>query len=68
MDHNKLEELTRALQQLSPAEQDYIAGFLLVERMQRNRLVMPALHQRIDDAEPENWQPWEQTKQQLDDV
>lgn len=68
MNHEKLEELTSVLQRLSPAEQDHIAGFLLIERMKRNKLVMPVMHQRIDDAEPENWPTWEQTKQQLDDA
>lgn len=68
MNHEKLEELTGALQKLSPAEQDHVAGFLLIERMKRNKLVMPVMHQRIDDAEPENWSTWGKTKQQLDDV
>ena len=53
--------------QLAAAEQDYLAGFLLLERLKRNSLVMPNLHQRIEDANPENWQDWQKTKESLPD-
>ena len=53
------------LSKLSADEQDHLAGFLLVERLKRNQLVMPSLHQRVEDADPENWQSWETTKESL---
>ncbi len=68
MDIEKLEPLTAELGKLSAAEQDYIAGFLLVERMKRNQLVMPVIHKRIEDADPENWSDWKNTKPQLDNA
>ena len=58
-----LDHLKTSLGQLPAAEQDYLAGFLLVERLKRNSLVMPALHQRIEDADPENWKEWQKTKE-----
>ncbi|MBK1832178.1 hypothetical protein JIN77_15680 [Verrucomicrobiaceae bacterium R5-34] len=67
MDSDHLEELKATLAKLPHTEQDHIAGFLLMERMKRNQLVMPVMHQRIDDAEPENWKTWEKTKQSLGD-
>ena len=68
MDIEKLENLTNELGKLSVAEQDHLAGFLLVERMKRNQLVMPAIHKRIEDADPENWSTWEKTQSQLKDA
>ncbi|MGB1874401.1 MAG: hypothetical protein ACPH5P_05300 [Akkermansiaceae bacterium] len=58
MDADHLDELKQSLGRLSPGEQDQLAGFLLVERLKRNSLVMPALHKRIDDSDPDNWQTW----------
>jgi len=62
-----LDHLRTSLGQLAAAEQDYLAGFLLLERLKRNYLVMPNLHQRIEDANPENWQDWQKTKESLPD-
>ncbi|BDS09006.1 hypothetical protein NT6N_40460 [Oceaniferula spumae] len=67
MDLDQLEELKSSLRKLSHSEQDHIASFLLMERMKRNKLVMPAIHQRIEDADPENWPTWEKTKEKLSD-
>ena len=64
---DQLDALKTKLGQLSADEQDYIAGFLLIERLKRNSLIMPVLHQRIEDASPENWQPWQKTKDLLGD-
>lgn len=61
MDPDHLDELKKSLGRLSPEQQDQLAGFLLVERLKRNALVMPALHQRIDDSDPDNWQVWKPT-------
>jgi len=41
-----MEQLTTEIEKLSVAEQDHLAGFLLVQRMKRNQLVMPVMHQR----------------------
>jgi len=60
-----LEEIQSAIKNLSHAEQDHLAGFLLMERLKRNQLIMPTLHQRIEDADPKNWQTWEQTKKEI---
>ncbi|MGJ8677173.1 MAG: hypothetical protein ACSHX0_06630 [Akkermansiaceae bacterium] len=57
-----LEELTAKIRALSQADQDYIASMLLMERLKRNKLVMPTLHQRIDDSEGENWKSFDQVK------
>jgi len=67
MDLEKMEQLTTQLEKLSTAEQDHLASFLLIQRMKRNQLVMPVMHQRIEDANPKNWSPWEDTKKQLKD-
>lgn len=66
MDLDQLEQLKATARQLSSSEQDHLAGFLLMERLKRNTLVMPALHQRIEDADPENWSSWQDTKDSLD--
>jgi len=68
MDLEKMEQLTAEIKKLSADEQDHIAGFLLIERMKRNQLVMPVMHQRIDDADPDNWAAWQKTKNQLEDA
>lgn len=62
-----LESLQAAIRQLPADEQDHLAGMLLMERLKRNQLIMPALHQRIEDADPKNWQPWEKCKNSLKD-
>lgn len=67
MNLDLLDDIKSSLSELSAEEQDHLAGFLLVERLKRNQLVMPALHQRIEDADPENWQPWQKTKDLLCD-
>ncbi|MGB0993363.1 MAG: hypothetical protein ACPG32_12965 [Akkermansiaceae bacterium] len=62
MESEKLESLTAEIGKLTAAEQDYLAGVLLMERLKRNKLVMPAIHQRIEDADPENWTDWQKIK------
>lgn len=58
MDTSSIDELSQQLRKLSAADQDYLASILLMERLKRNKLVMPTLHKRIDDAENDNWKPW----------
>ena len=67
MDSKYLDELKRTLGRLSPDEQDQLAGFLLVERLKRNSLVMPNLHKRLEDSDPDNWQTWEKSKESQGD-
>ncbi len=59
MSNPELESLKASLGELSAENQDHIAGFLLVERLKRNSLVLPSLHQRIEDSDAENWQIWQ---------
>ena len=56
MNLSELEHIKESLSQLSADDQDHVAGFLLVERLKRNSLVMPSLHKRVEDSDPENWQ------------
>ena len=56
MNLSELEQIKESLSQLSADDQDHVAGFLLVERLKRNSLVMPSLHKRVEDSDPENWQ------------
>jgi hypothetical protein len=56
MNLSELERIKESLSQLSAEDQDHVAGFLLVERLKRNSLVMPSLHKRVEDSDPENWQ------------
>ena len=56
MNLSELEQIKESLSQLSAEDQDHVAGFLLVERLKRNSLVMPSLHKRVEDSDPENWQ------------
>lgn len=65
MDPDHIESLKTSLRQLSDAEQDQLASFLLMERLKRNQLIMPSIHQRIEDADPDNWASWEKTKDSL---
>ena len=65
MDLEELENLKATLRKLPAASQDHLAGMLLMERLKRNQLVMPDLHKRVEDADPENWQTWEQAQKQL---
>ena len=67
MDLDQLDNLKATLRQLPSDEQDNLASFLLMERLKRNKLIMPALHQRVEDADPANWQSWEKTKDTLKD-
>lgn len=68
MDSEQIDELKQTLGRLSPDEQDQLAGFLLVERLKRNSLVMPSLHKRVEDSDPDNWQTWGKSKEsQCDD-
>ena len=64
--HNPdLEKLQADISKLSDAEQDQLAAFLLMQRLKRNKLVMPAIHQRIEDANPDNWETLEKTRDSL---
>ena len=65
MDLDALEELKTTIRKLPPATQDMLAGMLLMERLKRNKLVMPNIHQRIEDGDPKNWQPWEKAQPNL---
>jgi len=65
MDPEALENLKATIRKLPAADQDNLAGMLMMERLKRNQLVMPDLHKRIEDANPENWQTWETTKEKL---
>lgn len=67
MDLDELENLKATIRKLPPASQDNLAGLLLMERLKRNKLVMPDLHKRIEDTNPENWPTWEKTKDTLND-
>ncbi len=59
MTHPDLDQLKHTIRTLTPQEQDHLAAFLLMQRLKRNQLVMPAIHQRIEDANPDNWESWE---------
>ncbi len=59
MENSAILEIAEKLRSLSEKDQDYLAGMLLMERLKRNKLVMPTLHKRIDDAEAENWSTWQ---------
>jgi len=67
MDLEQLDPLKESIRKLSAKEQDHLASFLLMERLKRNTLNMKALHQRVEDADPENWEPWAKTKETLKD-
>lgn len=67
MDLEELENLKATLRKLPAATQDSLAGLLLMERLKRNKLIMPDIHQRIEDADPKKWQSWEQTQKELGD-
>jgi len=62
MDASDLEQIKQSLLRLSSEDQDHMAGFLLVERLKRNSLIMPTLHKRIEDSDPENWQALKNVK------
>mgnify|MGYP001264971707 CR=1 FL=1 len=66
MNTSDLEQIKENLLKLAPEDQDQVAGFLLVERLKRNRLIMPTLHKRIEDSDPENWQVLESLKTSTD--
>ncbi len=66
MDVSELDQLKECLRKLPPEDQDHMAGFLLVERLKRNSLVMPALHKRVEDSDPENWQTLKSLKASRD--
>ncbi|MDG1357603.1 MAG: hypothetical protein P8P36_05365 [Akkermansiaceae bacterium] len=66
MDVTELDQLKECLRKLPPEDQDHMAGFLLVERLKRNSLVMPALHKRVEDSDPENWQTLKSLKEARD--
>lgn len=59
METSPLDDISEKIRKLSAADQDYLASMLLMERLKRNKLVMPTLHQRIDDAEADNWKSWD---------
>lgn len=62
MEASDLEQIKQSLLRLSSEDQDHMAGFLLVERLKRNSLIMPTLHKRIEDSDPENWQALKNVK------
>ncbi len=66
MDVSELDQLKECLRKLPPEDQDHMAGFLLVERLKRNSLVMPVLHKRVEDSDPENWQTLKSLKASRD--
>jgi len=65
MDLEALENLKATIRKLPAADQDNLAGMLLMERLKRNKLIMPDIHKRVEDGDPENWQTWEKTKEDL---
>ena len=65
MDLEELDNLKATLRSLPAATQDNLAALLLMERLKRNKLVMPDIHQRVEDADSKNWQSWEKTKKEL---
>ncbi len=67
MDNPDLEQLRAEISKLSDTEQDHLAGFLLMQRLKRNKLVMPAIHQRIEDANPDNWETLAKTKDSIEE-
>ena len=67
MDLEELDNLKATLRSLPAATQDNLAALLLMERLKRNKLVMPDIHKRVEDADPANWQSWEKTKKELSD-
>jgi hypothetical protein len=67
MDLEALENLKATIRKLPAEDQDNLAGMLLMERLKRNKLIMPEIHKRIEDADPENWKTWEKTKRDLKD-
>ena len=60
MEPSNLDDLSAKIRTLPASDQDYLASLLLMERLKRNKLVMPELHQRIDNADPENWKLWQE--------
>ena len=65
MDNQDLEPLKQTIGKLTEAEQDHLAAFLLMQRLKRNKLVMPAIHQRIEDADSDNWETLDKTRNSL---
>ncbi|NWK54480.1 hypothetical protein HW115_02580 [Verrucomicrobiaceae bacterium N1E253] len=65
MDLDELEQLKATLRALPAATQDSLAGLLLMERLKRNTLVMPDIHRRIENADPDQWSKWEDTKKKI---
>ena len=62
MNTSELDQIKESIRKLTPEDQDHMAGFLLVERLKRNSLAIPALHKRVEDSDPENWQPLHKDK------
>lgn len=62
-----LDQIKQAIGGLSDAEQDHLAAYLLMQRLKRNKLVMPSIHQRIEDADPGNWETLEKTRGTLEE-
>lgn len=62
MDTPELDQIKESLSKLAPEDQDHMAGFLLVERLKRNSLNIPTIHKRVEDSDPENWQPLNEDK------
>ena len=61
-----LDSIKLAISKLTDSQQDYLAGFLLMERLRRNSLQLRSLSQRIDDADPENWESMEKTESSME--
>lgn len=65
MDNPDLDQIKETIEKLTEAEQDHLAAFLLMQRLKRNKLVMPSIHQRVEDADPDNWENLEKLRDSL---
>ena len=65
MDNPDLDQIKETIGKLTEAEQDHLAAFLLMQRLKRNKLVMPSIHQRVEDADPDNWENLEKLRDSL---
>ena len=65
MDNQNLSQAKEAIGLLTDAEQDHLASYLLMKRLKRNKLVIHAIHQRIEDADMDNWETAQKTRDSL---
>lgn len=65
MDNPDLDQIKETIGKLTEAEQDHLAAFLMMQRLKRNKLVMPSIHQRVEDANPDNWENLEKLRDSL---